>query len=110
MGLQIRRPRRQNRPVSDRLHDLEASFGRPRDCRLFEDERVVGVLGQRRLLTNRLAKTESDRTAVDNPEKLSGKTVKIKGFPRDKKVKRFWATVSSNRTEYIVTIAILNRL
>ena len=27
----------------------------------------------------------------------------IKGFPRDKKVKIFWATVSANRTEYIVT-------
>ncbi len=29
-------------------------------------------------------------------EKLSGKTRKIKGFPRDKKVKLFWATVSAN--------------
>ena len=36
-------------------------------------------------------------------EKSSGKTIKIKGFPRDKKVKIFWATVSANRTEYIVT-------
>ncbi|MCL2938202.1 MAG: hypothetical protein MGU50_17375 [Trichodesmium sp. MAG_R02] len=36
-------------------------------------------------------------------EKLSGKRIKIKGFPRDKKVKIFWATVSANRTEYIVT-------
>ena len=36
-------------------------------------------------------------------EKFSGKTIKIKGFPRDKKVKIFWATVSANRTEYIVT-------
>ena len=36
-------------------------------------------------------------------EKNSGKTIKIKGFPRDKKVKIFWATVSANRTEYIVT-------
>ena len=36
-------------------------------------------------------------------EKKSGKIIKIKGFPRDKKVKIFWATVSANRTEYIVT-------
>ena len=36
-------------------------------------------------------------------EKSSGKTIKIKGFPRDKKVKIFWATVSANRTEYIIT-------
>ena len=36
-------------------------------------------------------------------EKFSGKRIKIKGFPRDKKVKIFWATVSANRTEYIVT-------
>ena len=36
-------------------------------------------------------------------EKNSGKIIKIKGFPRDKKVKIFWATVSANRTEYIVT-------
>ncbi len=31
-------------------------------------------------------------------EKISGKIIKIKGFPRDKKVKLFWATVSTNRT------------
>ena len=36
-------------------------------------------------------------------EKIIGKIIKIKGFPRDKKVKLFWATVSTNRTEYIVT-------
>ena len=36
-------------------------------------------------------------------EKSSGKTIKIKGFPLCKKVKIFWATVSANRTEYIVT-------
>jgi hypothetical protein len=36
-------------------------------------------------------------------EKNSGKIIKSKGFPRDKKVKIFWATVSDNRTEYIVT-------
>ena len=39
-----------------------------------------------------------------NEEKLvSGKIIKIKGFPRYKKVRLFWATVSTNRTEYIVT-------
>ena len=36
-------------------------------------------------------------------EKISGKTIKIKCFPKDKKVKFFWVTVSTNRTEYIVT-------
>ena len=36
-------------------------------------------------------------------EKVSGKIIKIKGFPRDKKIKLFWATVSTNRTEYITT-------
>ena len=36
-------------------------------------------------------------------EKISGKTIKIKGFPKDKKVKLFWVTISANRTEYIVT-------
>ena len=36
-------------------------------------------------------------------KKSQGKKIKIKGFPRDKKVKIFWATMSANRTEYIVT-------
>ena len=36
-------------------------------------------------------------------EITSGKIIKIRGFPRDKKVKLFWATISANRTEYIVT-------
>jgi len=29
-------------------------------------------------------------------ELVSGKIIKIKGFPQDKKVKLFWATVSTN--------------
>lgn len=32
-----------------------------------------------------------------------GKLIKIKGFPRDKKVKLFRVTVSANRTEYVAT-------
>jgi hypothetical protein len=36
-------------------------------------------------------------------EIVQGKLIKIKGFPRDKKVKLFWVTVSANRTEYVVT-------
>jgi len=32
-----------------------------------------------------------------------GKLIKIKGFPRDKKVKLFLVTVSANRTEYVAT-------
>lgn len=36
-------------------------------------------------------------------ELLSGKLIKIKNFPADKKVKLFRVTVSANRTEYVVT-------
>lgn len=36
-------------------------------------------------------------------ELLSGKPIKIKNFPADKKVKLFRVTVSANRTEYVVT-------
>ncbi len=39
-----------------------------------------------------------------NEQKLVwGKIIKIRSFPRDKKVKVFWVTVSTNRTEYIAT-------
>ena len=38
-----------------------------------------------------------------NLKKKIRKIIKVKGFARDKKVKIFWATVSANRTEYIVT-------
>jgi hypothetical protein len=33
----------------------------------------------------------------------SGKIIKIKGFPANKKVKLFRVTVSTNRTDYVVT-------
>lgn len=36
-------------------------------------------------------------------EKILGKIIPIKGGTRDKKVKLFWATVSTNRTEDIAT-------
>ncbi len=36
-------------------------------------------------------------------KKYQEKLSRIKGFPGDQKVKLFWATVSANRTEYIVT-------
>ena len=36
-------------------------------------------------------------------DEQSGKIIKIKNFPKDKKVKLFRVTVSTNRTEYIVT-------
>ena len=39
----------------------------------------------------------------NEPEKSSGKIIKIKGFPLCKKVKIFWATASANITEYFVT-------
>jgi hypothetical protein len=32
-----------------------------------------------------------------------GKIIKIKGFPRDKKVKLFRVTVSANRRSYVAT-------
>lgn len=32
-----------------------------------------------------------------------GKLIKIRGFPKDKKVKLFWVTVSTNRTEFVLT-------
>lgn len=41
---------------------------------------------------------------VWTPESLvSGKLVKVRGFPKDKKVKLFRVTVSTNRTEFVVT-------
>jgi hypothetical protein len=36
-------------------------------------------------------------------DEQSGKIIKIKNFPKDKKVKLFRVTVSTNRTEYVVT-------
>ena len=36
-------------------------------------------------------------------EIVQGKFIKIKGFPRAKKVKLFRVTVSTNRAEYVVT-------
>ena len=36
-------------------------------------------------------------------ELLQGKLIKTHKFPKDKKVKLFWVTVSSSRTEYVVT-------
>ena len=44
-----------------------------------------------------------EQLSQNESEKLSGKIIKTKGFPRDKKVKLFLASVSANRTEYIVT-------
>ena len=38
-----------------------------------------------------------------NLEKEKGKLIKIKNFPKDKKVKLFRVTVSTHRTEYIAT-------
>jgi hypothetical protein len=36
-------------------------------------------------------------------EQQQGKLIKIKNFPKDKNVKLFRVTVSTNRTDYIVT-------
>ena len=35
-------------------------------------------------------------------ELVSGKIIKIKGFPRDQKVKLFWATVSTNFSSWVL--------
>jgi Transposase DDE domain len=41
---------------------------------------------------------------VWSPEELThGKLIKVRGFPRDKKVKLFRVTVSTNRTDFVVT-------
>nr|WP_225902944.1 transposase [Pseudanabaena yagii] len=34
---------------------------------------------------------------------MQGKLIKIHKFPKEKKVKLFWVTVSSSRTEYVMT-------
>jgi hypothetical protein len=39
----------------------------------------------------------------NHEDEQSGKIIKIKNFPKDKKVKLFRVTVSTNRTEYIAT-------
>jgi Transposase DDE domain len=44
-----------------------------------------------------------DQLDWSDQELLQGKLVKINKFPKDKKVKLFWVTVSPSRTEYVVT-------
>ncbi|MCX5933334.1 MAG: transposase, partial [Pseudanabaena sp. LacPavin_0818_WC45_MAG_42_6] len=44
-----------------------------------------------------------DQLTWSENELLQGKLIKINKFPKDKKVKLFWVTVSSSRTEYVVT-------
>ena len=44
-----------------------------------------------------------DKLTWDAEALASGKLIKIRGFPRDKKVKLFRVTVSSHRTEFVVT-------
>jgi hypothetical protein len=44
-----------------------------------------------------------DQLAWSEKELLQGKLIKINKFPKDKKVKLFWVTVSPSRTEYVVT-------
>lgn len=41
-----------------------------------------------------------DQLDWSDQELLQGKLVKINKFPKDKKVKLFWVTVSPSRTEY----------
>lgn len=63
------------------------------------------------LKKNRLVDDTEGQEKYQNIEKLNwselesdqGKIIKIKKFPRDKKVKLFRVTVSTNRTEYIAT-------
>jgi len=41
---------------------------------------------------------------VWTPDELAqGKLIKVRGFPKDKKVKLFQVTVSTNRTEFVAT-------
>jgi hypothetical protein len=44
-----------------------------------------------------------DQLDWSEKELLQGKLIKINKFPKDKKVKLFWVTVSPSRTEYVVT-------
>jgi len=44
-----------------------------------------------------------DQLDWSEQELLQGKLIKINKFPKDKKVKLFWVTVSPSRTEYVVT-------
>ena len=44
-----------------------------------------------------------DALKWSEPEKQHGKIVKIKGFPRDHKVKLFRVVLSTQRTDYVVT-------
>ena len=44
-----------------------------------------------------------DQLTWSEKELLQGKSIKINKFPKDKKVKLFWVTVSPSRTEYVVT-------
>ena len=39
-------------------------------------------------------------------EKISGKKIKIKGFPRDKKVKMFWIIVISNKNRKLFMLKL----
>lgn len=44
-----------------------------------------------------------DQLVWSAEELQQGKLIKIRGFPKDKKVKLFRVTVSTNRTEFVVT-------
>ena len=63
------------------------------------------------LKTNRLVDDTFGKEKIKNIESLSwsdedlecGKIIKIKAFPAKKKVKLFRVTISTDRTDYIVT-------
>lgn len=44
-----------------------------------------------------------DELDWDEEALAHGKQIKIRGFPRDKKVRLFWVTVSSRRTDFVAT-------
>ena len=44
-----------------------------------------------------------DELVWSNEDSQQGKLIKIRGFPKDKKVKLFRVTVSTNRTEFVAT-------
>jgi hypothetical protein len=44
-----------------------------------------------------------DELVWSSEELTQGKLIKVRGFPRDKKVKLFRVTVSTNRTDFVVT-------
>lgn len=97
--------------VSDMLKGLVNSKQLPFQTVLMAEIDNFGKIYYCPLKSNRLVDDSGgvekykriDQLAWSEEELLQGKLIKINKFPKDKKVKLFWVTVSPNRTEYVVT-------